>query len=86
VFQDRVVMLVGQCRYFAMLSGQGWTIISGCRQFFYVRYMEWAVSLPMIIILLGLVAGAEWVTILGAIGSQSKPPRPASVVFRQSRC
>jgi bacteriorhodopsin len=24
--------------YFAMLSGQGWTAIAGCRQFFYARY------------------------------------------------
>ena len=23
--------------YFAMLSGQGWTAIAGCRQFFYAR-------------------------------------------------
>mmetsp|Transcript_22838 Transcript_22838/g.16163 ORF Transcript_22838/g.16163 Transcript_22838/m.16163 type:complete len:160 (+) Transcript_22838:1-480(+) len=31
--------------------------------------MEWAVTMPMITILLGLVANAEWVTILGAVGA-----------------
>jgi bacteriorhodopsin len=30
--------------YFAMLSGQGWTAIAGCRQFFYARYADWAVT------------------------------------------
>eukprot|EP00961_Rhodomonas_salina_P139717 1880233-Rhodomonas_salina.2 len=61
-----------------MLSGQGWTIVTGCRQFFYVRYMEWAVTMPMITILLGLVAGAEWVTILGAVGANSTLPAASS--------
>ena len=34
--------------YFAMLSGQGWTAIAGCRQFFYARSapesLHWAHS------------------------------------------
>eukprot|EP00960_Hanusia_phi_P032177 749729-Hanusia_phi.AAC.5 len=26
--------------YFAMLSGQGWTAVAGCRQFFYARLVS----------------------------------------------
>jgi bacteriorhodopsin len=54
--------------YFAMLSGQGWTAIAGCRQFFYARYADWLVTTPLIIILLGLVAGAGYDVVAGAIG------------------
>eukprot|EP00281_Chroomonas_sp_CCMP1168_P018759 CAMPEP_0206227594 /NCGR_PEP_ID=MMETSP0047_2-20121206/8708_1 /ASSEMBLY_ACC=CAM_ASM_000192 /TAXON_ID=195065 /ORGANISM="Chroomonas mesostigmatica_cf, Strain CCMP1168" /LENGTH=246 /DNA_ID=CAMNT_0053650759 /DNA_START=55 /DNA_END=795 /DNA_ORIENTATION=+ len=55
--------------YFAMLSGQGWTAIAGCRQFFYARYAEWIVSAVLTTVLLGLVAGAESDVIGGAAGS-----------------
>lgn len=30
--------------YLAMLSGQGWLATTGCRQFFYARYMDYAVT------------------------------------------
>jgi hypothetical protein len=37
--------------YFAMLSGQGWTAIAGCRQFFYARCctagLHWAGALDL---------------------------------------
>merc|ERR1712127_263099 len=56
--------------YFAMLSGQGWTAIAGCRQFFYARYADWMITFPLITILLGFIAGSEWSVILGAIGAQ----------------
>lgn len=56
--------------YFAMLSGQGWTTVAGCRQFFFARYLDWAITFPLLTVLLGTVAGAEWVTIYGAIGAQ----------------
>ena len=39
--------------YFAMLSGQGWTAISGCRQFFYAHYVDWLLTTPLIILNLG---------------------------------
>uniref|UniRef100_A0A7S0TWV5 Rhodopsin n=2 Tax=Hemiselmis andersenii TaxID=464988 RepID=A0A7S0TWV5_HEMAN len=55
--------------YFAMLSGQGWTAIAGCRQFFYAHYADWAVTFVLTTILLGLVAGAEVDLIFGAAGS-----------------
>jgi len=55
--------------YFAMLSGQGWTAIAGCRQFFYARYADWAVTFVLTAILLGMVAGADADVIGGASGS-----------------
>merc|ERR1711865_243978 len=56
--------------YFAMLSGQGWTAVSGCRQFFYARYLDWMITFPLITILLGQIAGCEWTVIFGAIGAR----------------
>jgi len=52
-----------------MLSGQGWTAIAGCRQFFYVRYLDWLVTTPLLILDLGLIAGQDNVTILAVIGA-----------------
>eukprot|EP00961_Rhodomonas_salina_P262463 3546990-Rhodomonas_salina.1 len=54
--------------YFAMLSGQGWTAIAGCRQFFYIRYFEYAITMPLIILQLGLVAGCDASDIAATIG------------------
>ena len=54
-----------------MLSGQGWTAVAGCRQFFYARYLDWMITFPLVTLLLGLLAGSEWSVILGAIGAQS---------------
>ncbi|KAJ1492190.1 hypothetical protein T484DRAFT_1611851, partial [Baffinella frigidus] len=56
--------------YFAMLSGQGWTTVAGCRQFFYARYLDWAITFPLMTLLLGVVAGVDMVCIFGAIGAQ----------------
>ena len=55
--------------YFAMLSGQGWTAIAGCRQFFYARYADYAITMPLIILQLGLVAGADGAQIAASIGA-----------------
>eukprot|EP00960_Hanusia_phi_P038611 753511-Hanusia_phi.AAC.1 len=56
--------------YFAMLSGQGWTAVAGCRQFFYVRYADYAITFPLIILQLGLIAGAETSIIAATIGAE----------------
>ena len=76
--------------YFAMLSGQGWTTVAGCRQFFFARYLDWAITFPLLTVLLGTVAGAEWVTIYGAIGAQgmtlSRKMIPCSEKQRQIVC
>jgi bacteriorhodopsin len=37
--------------YLAMLSGQGWTPTSGCRQFFYARYIDYFVTTNITILL-----------------------------------
>jgi len=55
--------------YFAMLSGQGWTAIAGCRQFFYARYVDWTITTALLILDLGLVAGQDFVTIAAVIGA-----------------
>ena len=65
-----------------MLSGQGWTAVAGCRQFFYARYIDWMITFPLITVLLGFIAGSEWSTILGAIGAQRKCPPPPRASVR----
>lgn len=76
--------------YFAMLSGQGWTAIAGCRQFFYARYADWLVTTTLIVILLGLVANAGNDVIFGACGANGKSlfcPHPSlcSAAFSPQR-
>ena len=58
--------------YFAMLSGQGWTAIAGCRQFFYARYVDWSITTPLLLLDLGLIAGADGALIAAAIGADCK--------------
>jgi bacteriorhodopsin len=48
--------------YFSMLSGQGWTAISGCRQFFYAHYIDWLLTTPLIILNLGDLLGITFFT------------------------
>mmetsp|Transcript_45036 Transcript_45036/g.107335 ORF Transcript_45036/g.107335 Transcript_45036/m.107335 type:complete len:265 (-) Transcript_45036:153-947(-) len=55
--------------YFAMISGMGWETIMGCRQLFYVRYIDWAVTTPLMILNLGLLAGEDTVMILAVMGA-----------------
>lgn len=50
--------------YYAMLSGQGWLITPSCRQLFYVRYLDWFVTTPLILLNLGMIVGADMVTII----------------------
>eukprot|EP00960_Hanusia_phi_P028542 747458-Hanusia_phi.AAC.3 len=64
---------------FAMLSGQGWTVTDGCRQFFYARqerrsakYVDWIVTAPVIAIWLGLVAGADFTDMAYAVVGQGE--------------
>ena len=55
-----------------MLSGQGWTAIAGCRQFFYARYADWMITTTLIVILLGQVANAGNDVIFGACGANGE--------------
>ena len=58
--------------YFAMLSGQGWTVIAGCRQFFYSHFVERLITSTLILILMGNLAGAGTDLMFGACGSNGK--------------
>lgn len=59
----------GAIAYFAMLSGQGWTAIAGCRQFFYARYIDWMITFPLAVLLLGIVAQADAASIGAGMGA-----------------
>lgn len=52
-----------------MLSGQGWLITPNCRQLFYVRYLDWAVSTPLILLDLGLIVGADTGLLAAVLGA-----------------
>jgi bacteriorhodopsin len=51
---------------------QGWTAIAGCRQFFYARYADYGITMPLIILQLGIVAGADGAQIAATIGADGK--------------
>ena len=41
----------------------------GCRQFFYVRYLDWAITTPLLILNLGLLAGEDMVLVAAVMGA-----------------
>jgi bacteriorhodopsin len=55
--------------YFAMLSDQGWVAISGCRQFFYARSVDWAITIPLTVLFLGMIAEVDIVSIVAVMCS-----------------
>jgi len=57
------------CSYWAISQDQGWVISHGCRQFFYARYFDWFFSLPLLLGVVALVAGAEIADGCAAMGS-----------------
>ena len=61
---------IGTLSYFAMLSDQGWVAISGCRQFFYARYIDYAICGPLVVLLLGLIAGVDSMTLIAVMATQ----------------
>ena len=63
--------------YLAMLSGEGWITIVGCRQFFYARYVESVITLPLIVVLLGAIAGSSLESIAAAIGATGRLCSPS---------
>jgi hypothetical protein len=87
-FCNTFICGVATFSYFAMLSGQGWTAIAGCRQFFYARYVDWMITTALLILDLGLVAGQDFVTIAAVIGADRESPcspccLPAAPFWRQ---
>jgi bacteriorhodopsin len=68
-FCSTFICAVAMFAYLAMLSGQGWTASAGCRQFFYVRYLDWLITTPLLVLELGLVAGQDSETITAVVGA-----------------
>mmetsp|Transcript_43264 Transcript_43264/g.67771 ORF Transcript_43264/g.67771 Transcript_43264/m.67771 type:complete len:287 (-) Transcript_43264:329-1189(-) len=63
------VTAISTFSYYAMLSGQGWLITPNCRQLFYVRYADWFVTTPLILMILGLIVNVDKATLLAVMGS-----------------
>lgn len=67
-----IALLVGSISYFAMASDLGFSVVStslnrgdaASYQIFFAKYVNWAVSWPVVIIALGLVSGVSWATIV----------------------
>jgi bacteriorhodopsin len=47
-----------------MFSGMGWETVTGCRQYFYIRHIDWAITCPLIIFSLGILATQDLATTL----------------------
>ncbi|KAI6092736.1 family A G protein-coupled receptor-like protein [Hypoxylon rubiginosum] len=72
-----IALLVGSLTYFAVASDLGWEVITVAdskpsyanggvwtRQVFWVEYVNWVVSFPVIVISLGLLSGISWASIV----------------------
>lgn len=67
-----VANLVGTIAYFAAAADLGWSLIGQSnslsygftRQIFFVKYILWVVSFPVVAIALGVLSGVSWATIL----------------------
>jgi bacteriorhodopsin len=71
-----VSLLVGLISYFAMASDLGWDLVSQpnqddkgkVRQMFWVKYVYWVVSFPIVSLSLGLMSGVSWATMVYWVG------------------
>ena len=67
-----IALLVGSITYFAMASDLGWSVVATTdqlsngltRQIFYAKYINWVVTFPSAIVVLGLLSGISWATIV----------------------
>lgn len=67
-----VANLVGTIAYFAAAADLGWSLVGQSnslgygvtRQIFFVKYILWVVSFPVVAIALGVLSGVSWATIL----------------------
>ncbi|KAI4862932.1 family A G protein-coupled receptor-like protein [Hypoxylon rubiginosum] len=69
-----IALLIGSLTYFAVASDLGWEVITVAdskpvgglwtRQVFWVEYVNWVVSFPVITISLGLLSGISWASIV----------------------
>jgi len=66
-----IALLVGAISYFSMASDLAWSVVAtslhrgdaATYQIFFVKYINWVVSFPVVIIALGLISGVSWATI-----------------------
>jgi bacteriorhodopsin len=68
-----IALFVAGISYFAYASDLGWTVVPTSvgqgtygftRQIFWVKYVNWVVEFPAIILILGLLSGVSWATIV----------------------
>ncbi|CAM1510408.1 Fc.00g007430.m01.CDS01 [Cosmosporella sp. VM-42] len=67
-----VALFVGSIAYFAMASDLGFSVIrtslnrsdAASYQIFFVKYVNWVVAWPVVIIALGLISGVSWATMV----------------------
>lgn len=55
--------------YVAMLTAEGITIIRGCREEFYVRYIDWFFTMPLIVLVLCMIANIDMFDTYCCMGS-----------------
>jgi len=55
--------------YVAMLTAEGITIIRGCREEFYVRYIDWFFTMPLIVLVLCQIANIDMFDTYCAMGA-----------------
>ncbi|KAH7153238.1 hypothetical protein EDB81DRAFT_790929 [Dactylonectria macrodidyma] len=66
-----IALLVGAISYFSMAADLGWSVVAtslhrgdaAFYQIFFVKYINWVVAFPVVIIALGLISGVSWATI-----------------------
>jgi len=68
-----IALFVAAISYFSYASDLGWDVIQqvheqdnngNTRQIFWVKYINWVVEFPAIILILGLLSGIPWATII----------------------
>jgi len=68
-----IALFVAAISYFAYASDLGWSVVQtvheqdtngNTRQIFWAKYVNWVVEFPAIILILGLLSGVSWATII----------------------
>lgn len=67
-----IALLVGSIAYFAWASDLGFDVVAqanrkdfgATRQIFWVKYVYWVVAFPVVNLVLGLISGVSWATII----------------------
>lgn len=54
-----IVPLIAACAYFAMAVGQGSAVLPSGREFYFMRYLDWLVTTPLLLLALALAGVHE---------------------------